>query len=442
MKNLLQKIIRNKNLPFLLFGIIILIAHFKMQPSNDDLFFKVQLTNMNLFQYIKMRYELWSSRIVIEIFFVFFNQLPILIWRILDTIIFTSIAILLSKLFNQKEDIRFNYIIVLLLLLYPIGDLSSAGWITTTIAYLWPTGAMLYSFYMMKQILNQKKISIFAQIIGFFCNLVAISMEQSCLLMLGFSSLAFLKIVKEKQLKSKENTYIYITLGMSILYLIFIATCPGNAIRFDNEITTWYPAYKNFNVFQKLYLGIVPTMAIFLNNKIVIITFAVLLCMATFQATKKDLFRVLSIFILGFFLLFGVFKECLNILFAGRLVPFLDILFRQDTITSFGIKELLPIGIIICITVIICILLWVIFSKRIFPIMLLLAGIASRMVMGFSPTIFASNNRTAFFLYLSLIILSFLLYQFLTHSKEKTKLNILDGSLLVLVFFNLLALLY
>ena len=32
------------------------------------------------------------------------------------------------------------------------------------------------------------------------------------------------------------------------------------------------------------------------------------------------------------------------------------------------------------------------------------AGIASRVIMGFSPTIFASGNRTAVFMYISIII--------------------------------------
>ena len=42
-------------------------------------------------------------------------------------------------------------------------------------------------------------------------------------------------------------------------------------------------------------------------------------------------------------------------------------------------------------------------KEQLFPLILFIAGFMSRLAVGFSPTIFASGSRTAFFLYITII---------------------------------------
>ena len=58
-----------------------------------------------------------------------------------------------------------------------------------------------------------------------------------------------------------------------------------------------------------------------------------------------------------------------------------------------------------------------------------LAGFASRFIMGFSPTVFASSERTIIFFDFAMIICSILIWQELIKKQEKTDLKIQNRTL-------------
>lgn len=60
-------------------------------------------------------------------------------------------------------------------------------------------------------------------------------------------------------------------------------------------------------------------------------------------------------------------------------------------------------------------------------------GVASRLIMGFSPTVFASAERTSIFLYTSFIIISILIYRKLLEENQKT-----SNLLTMYIFISLL----
>ena len=64
---------------------------------------------------------------------------------------------------------------------------------------------------------------------------------------------------------------------------------------------------------------------------------------------------------------------------------------------------------------------WMIFKtfgkEQLFPLILFIAGFMSRLAVGFSPTIFASGSRTAFFLYITIITVTLMLIKKLFDEK-------------------------
>jgi hypothetical protein len=427
--------------PFVFLLIVMLLMHKLIYFSGDDFYFGYMLKqyHYNIVNYLTFRYNNWSSRIIIEICFVIFNYININIWKVVDSLIYTMIAVYISKLFNKSNNTHFNWLIVLLVLIYPFTDMSSAGYVTTTIAYVWPLFALLYLFNNVENIINGHKLKWYHYVLSIPLLFLANGMEQSCLLMIGFLSLYILKLILDKKFDFKNHWYIVVLIVFSIMYLVFILTCPGNKVRSASETLTWYPNYANYHLFSKLYLGIIPTLSIFLQNRVVITIFSLMLCLCTFKCTKNKTFRILSIIVLAYFGCFSLFREQILNIFP-YLKYYFDIIFASDTIHSITLKNILPITSISIISLIIGILLYVIFGKNnLKPLFIYLASLCSRMVMGFSPTVFASNNRTAFFMYFGLLIIIFMLYQNMMSGKNKLKDDtILYSIFIILAIFNVL----
>ncbi|MDP4089336.1 MAG: hypothetical protein Q8930_08735 [Bacillota bacterium] len=87
--------------------------------------------------------------------------------------------------------------------------------------------------------------------------------------------------------------------------------------------------------------------------------------------------------------------------------------------------------------------LYLIFENKrysILAVFIILLGLGSRMVMGFSPTIWASNTRTFIFMYFAFITCAVILYKVILDSKESKYIAYSSdaiGLIAVLSFLNL-----
>lgn len=430
--NLFEKIIKNKYLPFVALFIVMLIMHSFTNFFRDDLYFSTQLLNNNLFDYIKMRYLTWSSRIITEIYFVFFTNHRTL-WIFIDSLAFSLIAYLLSKLFNKDDNVKLNWIIIAMVLIYPFTDMSSAGYITTTIFYIWPLLAFLYIMYILKQITHNKQITKWQILLLVIAIINAVTSEQACLLTAGFTFLTILQKVLNKNFKIKENKILLTIFSSCILYLIFIATCPGNHMRTISETATWYPSYANFNILPKIYLGIIPTFSVIINNGVIVTLTALFLCVFTLKKNNKCYNKIISIILLMFFLATTVFKNNLLNIFPN-FNYFYEIL-ALESLPNLNLLNILPF--ILCSISLIGIiyLLYINFKDEILLPIIFIAGFCSRFIMGFSPTVFASHERTAIFFYFSMLMIDIIIYSKLQKDKN---IFLIDALLIVLMVCSIL----
>lgn len=441
MKEKTKKIISNPFFPFVIFFLIIMAIHLLTYSNGDDDFFRVQLDKYNLYDYLVMRYNTWSSRVVIEALFVTVTRLPIIIWQILDSAIFTTMGILISKLFNKKNNVLINWSIILLLLIYPFTDMASAGYVCTTIAYVWPMTTLLYLVMVFYKTLESKKIKWYEYIISFISLLVTISFEQTLCLLLGILVVMFMYIIIKKKTNVREQWYMYLYFLLSSAMLVFTLTCPGNDARYFREVKYWYPIYDTFGLFDKVYLGVVPTVSVMIRNRVVMTVFSSLLCMTVFKKFKSEALRILSVIQLSFVLMFGFLYNIVVSAFPS-LERFYVIL-NQTTSTNptINLNYIIPFVMSCLVFAIILLLLYLIFNKDLTSIIVLGAGVASRFIMGFSPTIFASADRTAFFMYISFFIVIIMLIKELALKKEVVNKNI-NYALIVAAIINVMNVVY
>lgn len=123
-------------LPFIFLFLILLNWHHSIGLSIDDLFFYTIPQETNIMSFVIERYDIWSSRILIEYILCHILQSPLILWWYLDSLIFTFIAILTYKLINGENNLFYSILSCILCLSFIFSShyaLGSAGFVTTTI---------------------------------------------------------------------------------------------------------------------------------------------------------------------------------------------------------------------------------------------------------------------------------------------------------------------
>ena len=403
-----------KYLPFICFFVVTFVIHLLIPHGTlDDKYFADLVNGKSIFDVLTLRYKIWTSRVIIETCFYLFNgRLPHFLWIIIDSILYSFIPILISRLFNKKNRDDFNWIIVLLTLIYPFEHLGSAGYVTTSIAYVWPFIGMLYDFYIIKkQTIDKEKIKIYQYIIAIVGILVSTDMEQFCCFIFGLSISMILfmaynrrnKFNNKFKLNLKENWLLYLTLLIAIIRLIIIVICPGNKARSISSIIMYYQIYKYFTIVDKSYLGIIPTVGYVLNQRVILSLFSFILMVSCFVTRQKKHIKQLSVIIFMLVILFSLFKDILLDCFP-ELGHFYSIINNYTFDGKIRIIEFVYIFLIIAFCLCVCFVLYKLFDDNIMYPIVFLGGLGTRFMMGFSPSIYASGERTCFILYFIMIM--------------------------------------
>ena len=160
LKNCAAKILQKKYLPFWFFAGIQIIYHLMMRegPGTDAMwFFRNQLDAYSLKDYLAIRYYVWSSRIVIEAVLVYVSR-HLGLWKVLDIFAWMLFVILLAVAIPGEKRERINWLVVSLILIYPLKDLDTAGWIATTTNYIWPLALGMLALTGVSYVLQGKNV--------------------------------------------------------------------------------------------------------------------------------------------------------------------------------------------------------------------------------------------------------------------------------------------
>lgn len=389
---------KKKEMTFYGISLLVLVCfHLLIQNFYaDDIFFeKIEL--INIFDWLVSRYYTWSSRIFIEFILVLMLKMPYIIWCIINSLMMILISYCISYLFT-KNTFKNKFLALLFVCLYPFYKMSGAGWYATTLNYLWPMSLGLFSFIPIKNALlkknNNKLMCVFYSLsIIFACN-----HEQMCTLILAFYLLFILFLYKQQKL----NKYILFQFLLAFLSIIYILTCPGNDARLSSEILSWYPEFENFSIIQKCIVGFLSTISrIILRLEV---PFVLLLIGNIYLLSHDKLLLKLNsyipIFLIVIFRTFDFFLTRLNI--------------YETKIISFDSSMILIIMLSSILIISILISLYFIFYKlkgnlKFFVPLIFISGLLSRLILTFSPTVYASGDRTFIFFDFSIIIILILI---------------------------------
>ena len=272
--------------------------------------------------------------------------------------------------------------------------------------------------------------------------------EQVCALMcLVHGFFTVLLLARDKM---KISKFWILQTIIVIVSLFVIILCPGNAVRKTDEIATAYPDFESLTLIDKLGLGVTATATeLIANSNIVFVIFTFILAVIVCNLYKDNLIRGVSFIPFMSVMVFGVLKDIFS-----RMFPYLDmyrnIITQNRPMISAGnytsLINFIPIimSFIILASIVLCLLLVFKKLKNNLATFIFIVGFGTRCAMAFSPTIFASTNRTFIFMEFAMLICTLLLIQDYMkkedkqHKKVQNKLVAITKVAGVLQYLNVL----
>lgn len=393
----------------LIFVGVLITYHFaiKIYGGDDINIFSSALNNINLLDFLQIRYNTWSSRTVIEALCVLFVK-NIFFWKITNIAIFCLLAYSLYEL-SHKSSL---YGVYILLLLYPLTEMASAGWIATMMNYLWPLSFGFYSLIIINRLSNKLNVYWYEIFLSYLALMIGISNEQYCvvhLAMLIIYSILFI-------LNKCSHKYLWIYAGhyiITIANLIYILICPGNHRRNAEEVSNWMKDFYEKSIFDKLIDGFESTISTLLSSSnILFLIFSIFICICIWKKSKTQIIRIIG----GIPMTITLFISLGNINSNGYFSSAVSLIKNNSGVTAenwMKFSNYIPIVLYVCIMGCIIISFFFIFDNFIQCLecsFFFILAIASRVILGFSPTLFASNHRTFLFCYGLLILIMLKMY--------------------------------
>lgn len=415
-EKLKQNLVKKEYIPFYFFAVLQIIFHIIMRegPGSDAMFFfRNQLKTYTLQEYLTDRYYGWSSRLIVETLLCYVSQ-NIILWKILDWFMWMLLAgSLVYMLHGKKNQVQIRWMVVGMLLIYPLKDFSTAGWIATTMNYTWPLALGLFCMTGIVKSYRNEKNHWWLILLHVSAALYATNVEQMCAVMLGIYTLSIMYFCIKKRNLREWWSIILIWL-ISIMEFIFIMTCPGNAKRSLLETKFRLPNYITYNLIDKIELGFVDTLRHMISSdNIIFLLFTILLTTLVFLKTKDFMGRFISLIPLVWTVMFMFFSD----VFTKNFEKLSTIMSNNLIINGYNYQlgySYLPIILyfLILLCILVCLTLisgsWMEFGGYFF---LLAIGLASRVVMGFSPTLYVSQERTFLYLYMTIIVMILFMFE-------------------------------
>lgn len=434
------------------FLILLFLQLFLQMGWGDDVWFAEEMHPLR--EYLPIRYRTWTSRLLIETGVKLLAPAPQWIWRILNILIVLLLVWIVADIFGIERDAakrQAQICFFALIWCVPMGSVREAGWIATTLNYLWPMTLGLVAMRPIKHWVKGEKCFAWEYAVCPLCLLFAANTEQCAAVLLGAYLLFGAYLLKEKR---KLSPFYFLLLGLAAASIVFILTTPGNASRMIQETARFFREYEYLNVWQKLLIGFIDTGSYYLaaggacrsNFLFALLTGILLAGIWQKRAEKHFLFKALAalfpfLFVWGigvfgkYWLLERGFRrggKTVGLFCMNRCLPEGGGNYGYFGFIPYSLGEvLLQAGIYLGLMICVAVTIYFLHGKSretLFELLILGAGLLSRLIVAFSPTIYISGTRTTLFCSAAILIICLRNLQFFRNkAAEEWKKEVLTG---------------
>lgn len=424
MKEKFKKILDNGRGALLALFILELVLMLFVTPNKyDDAVFLENINGTSIWSYVAPRYFTWTSRFLIEYVLCGVLKISKYLWILIEALMVTLAGYSISKLFIKENKNECNLMLVLMILVFPITVMNGAGWAATTVNYMWPLATCLFAIVPIRKIWDGEKIKFWEYPLYIIALVFAGNAEQTCAILFGtYLLFTILMIIKNK----KIHPFMIIQTILIIASLIFILTCPGNSVRTESEIVEYFKDFEMLTFLDKIGLGFTSTMGLIVEKaNIVFLMMCITIAVYVFTNYKEKLYRIVAIIPIC-----SMFVACFSIYSTNLVFPYFAgfrglLTEEQVMLTAANSNNLLyTIPFMFATVNFICVImsLLLIFKnlKNNIGLLVFFVGLASRLIIAFSPTVFLSGERTMLFFDFSMIIVTLLVWQEMSKKNDKS----------------------
>lgn len=290
---------------------------------------------------------------------------------------------------------------VCIAILYPAMVMVDAGFIATTVNYLWPITFGLFNLYLLKKDLEKQEIPIWQRVLGIISLVYAINMEQMTLVLTAVFLVAIVWLVYKREIK--VFTVIQTIISVGGLIYAYLGNIMQDNSRMVREIGRYFPDFESLNIFQKIEMGFSSTFfSMIMKVNFASVAFLIFTATVSFVILKskaKIFQKIISLIPVLSVIALSVTNEIFNF---SKMQNF------KMTKAQYQFDFTADIFYVVIIAIIIYELYILIDNKidLIKSLFVLVLGLGTRMVMGFSPTVWASGYRTFAIMIISFIIVA------------------------------------
>ena len=414
---------RKINSIFILASIVFGVSFGLINYINDDvaLYYRIGNSIRDFWAYSVEIYDSWSSRIFINL--VWFIVLKSGV-RGFALYMAVSMFLLLRGLYELMDtdgtatDVVF---VIMVSMLFPFSSLTTAGWIATSTSYFGPQAAGVWALVPLKKTLCGEKISNSSFGLYILAMLYSANAEQMNVALVFCYTVAIVVLAVKKRFDWRLMVLYLIAIGSMVSML----KCPGNYRRSDMELVDHFPTYKTMDLIDKMDMGLSTTLHwLIVGGNILFLVICSLLVFEIFQQYTNKIYRIIALFPVVLCLALGPMASIVSVVFPqfSMLTQNVDML-GSFTIASsgegIGMLQFF-IFLCMCLALIVCMLLLNnSVTGLIVDLTVILAGVGSRLMMAFSPSIYASGERT-----FTTLAVFFMIFCVMNFGKNKTKFKI------------------
>ncbi|SEK57137.1 hypothetical protein SAMN05428989_0372 [Pseudoxanthomonas sp. GM95] len=370
-------------------------------PVADDAYFAKMLSQYSLGDYLIHRYHTWTGRLPIE------GLLVVLvhhtwIWRACNAVLMALLIVATARLARVGTALSqggaMALVFALFMLITPQIQFESSRWLTGSLNYLWPAALGLWSLVP----LVEGKAYGWPQRLG-FC--LAASLAAYCdQLALALVPLALgLLIWRARQ--GRATRWDIAQALLLVANAAFALSAPGNAQRFHEEQGMRFPNFADLDVLEKLRIGLGLIARAFSDPyNYLVELLGVLVLVLLWRAPLSRWLKG----VLGAVLVVSLAQVALVLtpLSGHALRAWLPMRLDGDVVFFAGnyavtAWTLFSVG---CLMIACACCFWRSTSEALRMLGVLLLGLASLGMMGFSPTAYLSSMRIAFLCAMALVI--------------------------------------
>lgn len=363
----------------------------------DDHFFSTALSKHSLFEILQIRYTTWSGRVIIEALLMKTINIP-LFPQVAISLSCILLALSIAKLASENSHVTIPLIALSMILF--LSDFhtnrQATLWITGAYNYIIPISIGLYAI----TLYHDREPSAFKKLSS--CLLIFLASNNEQFAVTAIIALTVSLIVKAK---AKELTVYDAAFTASLLCGgAIVLAAPGNVVRLHSEIINWMPDFNGYGILYKLSVGMdrISNQINFNDNFLFIICCTISLACLLLQnnncLTNTLMKNIITLKIVTFLLSFYPALPMNNI-------------FRSENYispVSWGHLSIYASYLINLLTLSSILLTCLMASRTKIEAMkisvVLVCGVLSALMIGFSPTAYASGTRVMFIFDISIAI--------------------------------------